>query len=101
MNPWEGAGRRIHLQEVGTRDGLQAEAVFVPTETKIGLIDELSGTGVSRIEVTSFTSPQAIPALADADAVMQGIRRQGGWSTARWCPMCGAPSGRSGPARTS
>ena len=78
MNPWEGAGRRIHLQEVGTRDGLQAEAVFVPTETKIGLIDELSGTGVSRIEVTSFTAPQAIPALADADAVMLGIRRQEG-----------------------
>ena len=26
---WNGAGRRIHLQEVGTRDGLQAEAAFV------------------------------------------------------------------------
>lgn len=29
---WQGAGRRIHMQEVGTRDGLQAEAQFVPTE---------------------------------------------------------------------
>jgi hydroxymethylglutaryl-CoA lyase len=78
MDTWEGAGRRIHLQEVGTRDGLQAEAAFVPTEAKIGLIDELSGTGVSKIEVTSFTSPKAIPALADADAVMEGIRRRPG-----------------------
>ena len=75
MNTWEGAGRRVHLQEVGTRDGLQAEAVFVPTEAKIALIDQLSRTGVSKVEVTSFTSPKAIPALADADAVMRGIRR--------------------------
>jgi hydroxymethylglutaryl-CoA lyase len=78
MNTWEGAGRRIHLQEVGTRDGFQAEAAFVPTDAKIRLIDELSMTGVSRIEVTSFMSPKAIPALADADAVMRGIRREPG-----------------------
>ncbi|MDR3670016.1 MAG: hydroxymethylglutaryl-CoA lyase [Holophaga sp.] len=78
MNTWEGAGRRIHLQEVGTRDGLQAEKVFVPTETKIAFIDELSQTGFDKIEVSSFTSPKAIPALADADAVMQGITRQPG-----------------------
>ena len=75
MDTWEGAGRRIYLQEVATRDGFQAEAAFVPTEAKIALIDQLSRTGVSKVEVTSFTSPKAIPALADADAVMRGIRR--------------------------
>ncbi|WP_306599102.1 hydroxymethylglutaryl-CoA lyase [Geothrix sp. 21YS21S-2] len=78
MSAWEGAGRRVHLQEVGTRDGLQAEKAFVPTEAKIALIDELSLTGLTKIEVSSFTSPKAIPALADADAVMQGIRREPG-----------------------
>jgi hydroxymethylglutaryl-CoA lyase len=31
MNIWNGAGRRIHMQEVGTRDGLQAETAFVAT----------------------------------------------------------------------
>jgi hydroxymethylglutaryl-CoA lyase len=78
MNIWEGAGRRIRLQEVGTRDGFQSEAVFVPTEAKIALIDELSLTGLCKIEVTSFTSPKAIPALRDADEVMRGIRRRPG-----------------------
>ena len=30
---WQGAGRRIHMQEVGTRDGLQAEAATsIPDE---------------------------------------------------------------------
>jgi hydroxymethylglutaryl-CoA lyase len=69
------SGARLFIHEVAPRDGLQIEAVFVPTVQKIGLINELSQTGVTKIEVTSFTSPQAIPALADADAVMRGIAR--------------------------
>ena len=72
---WHGAARRIHVQEVGTRDGLQMEAQFVPTEDKIALIDALSATGLAKIEVTSFTSPTAIPALRDAEIVMREIQR--------------------------
>jgi len=72
---WQGAGRRIHLQEVGTRDGLQAEAAFVPTEDKIELVNALSESGLAKIEVTSFVSPKAIPALRDAEQVLREIRR--------------------------
>lgn len=75
---WEGAGRRIHLQEVGLRDGLQMEAAFVPTADKIALCNALSATGVAKIEVTSFTSPTAIPALKDAEIVMREITRRPG-----------------------
>ncbi|MBB6136503.1 hydroxymethylglutaryl-CoA lyase [Massilia aurea] len=75
MNRWNGAGRRIHMQEVGTRDGLQAESVFVPTADKIGLVNSLSRAGMAKIEVTAFVSPKAIPALADAQQVMLGIER--------------------------
>jgi len=67
--------KRIYIQEVVTRDGLQAESAFVPTEQKIALINRLSRTGYAKIEVSSFTSPKAIPMLADAEAVMQGIDR--------------------------
>jgi hydroxymethylglutaryl-CoA lyase len=66
---------RLFIQEVAPRDGLQIELAFVPTARKIDFINGLSRTGVSKIEVTSFTSPKAIPALADADAVMRGIER--------------------------
>src|SRR5690606_21160495 len=65
----------LFVHEVGPRDGLQNEPCFVPTAQKIELIDALSQTGVSKIEVTSFVSPRAIPALADAEAVMRGIKR--------------------------
>ncbi len=66
---------RIYIQEVVTRDGFQAEPRFIPTEDKIRLINRLSHAGYAKIEVTSFTSPKAIPMLADAEAVMRGIER--------------------------
>ena len=75
---WQGAGRRIHMQEVGLRDGLQMEKAFVPTEDKIALCNALSSAGLSKIEVTSFTSPTAIPALKDAEIVMREITRRPG-----------------------
>lgn len=75
---WQGRGRRIHMQEVGTRDGLQMEQAFVPTDDKIALVNALSATGLAKIEVTSFTSPTAIPALRDAEIVMREIERRPG-----------------------
>ncbi len=70
--------KRIYIQEVVTRDGFQAESVFIPTEEKITLINRLSRAGYAKIEVSSFTSPKAIPMLADAEAVMKGIKREPG-----------------------
>ena len=71
-------GKRLYIQEVAPRDGLQIEPRFVPTEQKVALINALSRTGLAKIEVTSFTSPKAIPALADAEAVMKQIERVAG-----------------------
>jgi hydroxymethylglutaryl-CoA lyase len=75
---WDGAGRRIYLQEVGTRDGLQAEAAFVPTADKVALVNALSAAGMAKIEVTAFVSPRAIPALSDAGSEFAEIRRTPG-----------------------
>ncbi|WP_035513323.1 hydroxymethylglutaryl-CoA lyase [Paraburkholderia nodosa] len=68
-------GKVLYLNEVATRDGFQNEATFIDTDDKIALIDRLSACGYAKIEVTSFTSPKAIPALRDAEAVMHGIKR--------------------------
>lgn len=77
---------RIYIQEVSVRDGFQIESVFVPTEQKIALINALGRTGLAKIEVTSFTSPKAIPALADAEAVMHRIDRVPGVQYAALVP---------------
>ena len=69
---------KIEINEVGPRDGLQIEQALVATDDKVALVDALSDCGFARIEVTSFTSPKAIPALADAADVMRRIRRRPG-----------------------
>jgi len=66
----------ILIQEVAPRDGLQMEKCFVETEDKIALINALATAGFSRIEVSSFVSPKAIPALRDAAEVFAGIQRR-------------------------
>ena len=69
---------KLLIQEVAPRDGLQIAPAFVETAEKIRFVDGLSGCGFSRIEVSSFVSPKAVPALRDAAAVFAGIRRRPG-----------------------
>jgi hydroxymethylglutaryl-CoA lyase len=77
---------RLFIHEVAPRDGFQIEPVFVPTDDKVALINALSRTGLAKIEVTSFTSPKAIPALADAAEVMARIDRLQGVEYAALVP---------------
>ncbi|MFD9625525.1 hydroxymethylglutaryl-CoA lyase [Peribacillus muralis] len=66
---------KVTIKEVGPRDGLQNEQIIVPTQSKIDWIDQLSETGLSYIEVTSFVNPKWIPQLSDAVQVAKGIKR--------------------------
>src|SRR5205807_6778231 len=66
---------RVRIVEVGPRDGLQNEATQIPTEAKVSLIDRLSQSGLSHIEVTAFVNPARIPQLADAEEVCKRIAR--------------------------
>ena len=65
--------RRVRIYEVGPRDGLQNEAVAIPTATKLRFIELLVDAGLREIEATSFVSPKAIPQLADADDLIAGL----------------------------
>ena len=70
--------RFVLVTEVGTRDGFQSEAAFIPTATKAALINSLIDAGVTSFEATSFVSPRAVPQLADASEVMAQIQRRPG-----------------------
>ena len=76
----------VTICEVGTRDGFQIEANFIPTEHKIEVVDGLTEAGVPRIEVTSFVHPRVVPQLRDAEAAMAGIRRRAGTRYAALVP---------------
>lgn len=80
------SARQISIFEVSPRDGLQNETAFVPTADKIRLIDLLSACGFARIEAASFVSPRWVPQMADAEAVLAGIRRRNGVSFAALTP---------------
>ena len=64
---------RVHIVEVGPRDGLQNQTVAVPTTRKLEWITRLADAGLPEIEVTSFVRPDRIPQLADAAEVAAGL----------------------------
>ncbi len=65
--------QKVEIIEVGPRDGLQNESVFIPTQDKISLINALNKTGVKRMEATSFVPPNYVPQMKDAKEVLAGI----------------------------
>ena len=68
--------RFVLVNEVGTRDGFQAEKLFIPTEIKAKAINAMIDAGVTSVEATSFVSPRAVPQMADASEVMALIKRK-------------------------
>jgi hydroxymethylglutaryl-CoA lyase len=79
----------VDVREVGMRDGLQLEDP-VPLEAKLEMLEALVAAGVRRIEATSFVSPKAVPALADADQVAAELSR---WAGVFWSALVANPRG--------
>ncbi len=65
----------VKLVEVGPRDGLQNEPIAIATETKLELIEQLSNSGLTTIEVTSFVSPKWVPQMADHSQLLMCINK--------------------------
>ncbi len=66
----------VELRDVGPRDGLQPEQPVAPAD-RVRLIEALVTAGLRRIEAVAFVSPQAVPAMAGAAAVLAGVPRRG------------------------
>ena len=62
---------RVSVYEVSPRDGLQNLPVFVDTEIKRRLIDNLYSAGIKKIEETSTAHPKLVPQMADAEKVFR------------------------------
>jgi hydroxymethylglutaryl-CoA lyase len=91
----------VQLIEVGPRDGLQSESVFIPTDLKLNLINGLIGAGHKRIEATSFVSPKWIPQFKDANEVMAAVDTTQGVEYSVLTPnLMGAEAALSHPSTT-
>lgn len=70
--------KKVLLREDGPREGFQMHPDFVPTQEKVKLIDALSTTGISSIEVTSFVRTDLLPQMADAELVAARFEKKDG-----------------------
>lgn len=64
--------RRVSIREVGPRDGLQQEHPLAP-EARAEMAIALIRAGCLRIEVASFVSEKAVPAMAGARQVVDAL----------------------------
>jgi hydroxymethylglutaryl-CoA lyase len=76
--------KKVHLVEVGPRDGLQSEPNTIALAAKLQLIDDLAEAGHTCIEAGSFVNPQWVPQMADSEQVFAGIKRRAG---VRYCAL--------------
>ncbi|MEU4896883.1 hydroxymethylglutaryl-CoA lyase [Streptomyces sp. NPDC044780] len=76
----------VTICECFARDGLQHEPTFVPTETKIALLEAFAAAGFRRIEATGYSHPRWVPAFADASEVLAGVTHRPGVAFKATCP---------------
>jgi hydroxymethylglutaryl-CoA lyase len=77
---------RVSVYEVSPRDGLQNEPNPIPLAAKKRLIAALLGSGLVRLELTSFVSPRWVPQLADADELVREVTAPEGVTLSALCP---------------
>ena len=65
--------QNIKVVEIGPRDGFQNVKEFIPTETKLNIIDGLIKAGYKKIQIGSFVSPKAIPQMRDSGEIARRV----------------------------
>ncbi|MGN8047864.1 hydroxymethylglutaryl-CoA lyase [Bacillus sp. 22190] len=68
--------KNVLIREVGPRDGLQNESVWLDTMEKRTWIHLLEEAHLPYIEVTSFVHPKWVPALKDAKELAQSLNKK-------------------------
>ena len=64
---------RVIITDVGPRDGLQNQQKILSPSERLRLINALSKAGVPVIEVGSFVSPKAVPAMVGTDEIVGSL----------------------------
>lgn len=70
--------KSITIHEEGPREGFQIERAPIPTARKVELIEALSETGLTHMQIVSFVNPKKVPNMADAEDVVRAFRPKPG-----------------------
>ncbi len=69
-------GKKVLINEVGLRDGLQIQPKFVPTTGKLEIAKALIEAGVKSFEAASFVSPKAVPQMSDSSELFKSLPKK-------------------------
>lgn len=64
---------RVHITEVGPRDGLQMEPRVLTIDQRLDLISGLADAGLPGIQVASFVHDARVPQMADAEKLIERL----------------------------
>lgn len=66
----------VVIEDQTLRDGIQREAVIIPTDWKIEFIREMIACGVRRFQVTAFVNPKKVPQMADSEDLIARLKKE-------------------------
>jgi hydroxymethylglutaryl-CoA lyase len=66
--------KKVSIGDITVRDGFQHEEIFIPTEAKIWVAEQLVLAGFKHIEISNFGNPKGMPQFKDCDDVFKGVR---------------------------
>ena len=72
---------QVVITDVGPRDGLQNQKKILSISERAELIYALGRSGIPGIEVGSFVSPRAVPAMAETDKLVDDLNKTKSFKT--------------------
>jgi hydroxymethylglutaryl-CoA lyase len=66
--------KKVTIGDITVRDGYQHEEVFIPTEAKLWMLEQMILAGFRHLEVTNLGNPAGMPQFKDATELMKKIR---------------------------
>lgn len=66
--------KKVTIGDITVRDGFQHEEIFIPTDAKLWLAEQLILAGFKHIEVTNLGNPSGMPQFKDADELLKRLR---------------------------
>ncbi len=65
--------KKVKIGDITVRDGFQHEEIFIPTEAKLWVAEQLILAGFKHFETTNFGNPRGMPQFKDADDLMKRL----------------------------
>lgn len=66
--------KKVTIGDITVRDGFQHEEIFIPTDAKVWLSEQLVLAGFKHIELTNLGNPSGMPQFKDADELLKRVR---------------------------